>query len=250
MPWDWEKKYPKPIVDNGPTKRVSLPRPWSSLPEGGGYRCATAAHHRRTLSALVSCRVGRRQRVPLLPLPPPARRKRSWAPLYTRVSRTRALSSPAPQRPRLPHPSCAPLTALPRRWACVRWGSLMVAVRARFVSSQSVMINARLEAIESHRRHPTDCGSSEVQIAAFTERIKFITTHVIENPKDHASRRGLLKVGRSIGRLDGRNILVWIVRGSRMARFGRAIGVGSSPATRGRRRASSRLVPVLPCADR
>lgn len=79
MPWDWEKKYPKPIVDNGPTKR-------------------------------------------------------------------------------------------------------------------SVMITARIDAIETHRRHPTDCGSSEVQIAAFTERIKFITAHVIENPKDHASRRGLLKL--------------------------------------------------------
>ena len=75
MPWDWEKKYPKPIVDNGPTKRVSLPRPWSSLLEGGGHRCATAAHHRRTLSALVSCRVDRRQSVPLLPLPPPASSK-------------------------------------------------------------------------------------------------------------------------------------------------------------------------------
>lgn len=41
-------------------------------------------------------------------------------------------------------------------------------------------------------RHGTDCGSPEVQIAMFTTRIKFITKHVIDNPKDHASRRGLL----------------------------------------------------------
>ena len=41
-------------------------------------------------------------------------------------------------------------------------------------------------------RHDNDCGSSEIQIALFTARIKHITQHVIDNPKDHASRRGLL----------------------------------------------------------
>jgi len=41
-------------------------------------------------------------------------------------------------------------------------------------------------------RHVTDCGSSEVQVALFSARIKHITQHVIENPKDHASRRGLI----------------------------------------------------------
>lgn len=44
----------------------------------------------------------------------------------------------------------------------------------------------------THGRHPTDCGSPEVQIAMFTTRIKHITAHVIANPKDHGSRRGLL----------------------------------------------------------
>lgn len=42
------------------------------------------------------------------------------------------------------------------------------------------------------KRHDADCGSSEVQIALFTSRIKHVTNHVINNPKDHASRRGLL----------------------------------------------------------
>lgn len=41
-------------------------------------------------------------------------------------------------------------------------------------------------------RHDKDSGSPEVQIAMFTTRIKHITKHVIDNPKDHASRRGLL----------------------------------------------------------
>ncbi|KAH8068623.1 hypothetical protein JL721_6478 [Aureococcus anophagefferens] len=40
--------------------------------------------------------------------------------------------------------------------------------------------------------HDNDCGSSEIQIALFTARIKHITQHVVDNPKDHASRRGLL----------------------------------------------------------
>mmetsp|Transcript_19729 Transcript_19729/g.61053 ORF Transcript_19729/g.61053 Transcript_19729/m.61053 type:complete len:256 (-) Transcript_19729:561-1328(-) len=52
--------------------------------------------------------------------------------------------------------------------------------------------NTRKEYKEKFGRHPTDCGSSEVQIALFTARIKHITEHVVESPKDHASRRGLL----------------------------------------------------------
>ena len=45
---------------------------------------------------------------------------------------------------------------------------------------------------EKFSRHEADCGSSEIQIALFSARIKHITEHVVENPKDHASRRGLL----------------------------------------------------------
>ena len=33
-----------------------------------------------------------------------------------------------------------------------------------------------------------------MQICSFTARIKFITQHCIEHPKDHSSRRGLLKL--------------------------------------------------------
>lgn len=42
-----------------------------------------------------------------------------------------------------------------------------------------------------------DTGKAEVQIALLTERIKRLTQHMIENKKDHHSRRGLLiLVGR------------------------------------------------------
>ncbi|HEY5565243.1 MAG TPA: 30S ribosomal protein S15 [Rhodothermia bacterium] len=39
-----------------------------------------------------------------------------------------------------------------------------------------------------------DTGRTEVQIAIFTERITSLTEHLKDNPKDHSSRRGLLKL--------------------------------------------------------
>ena len=45
--------------------------------------------------------------------------------------------------------------------------------------------------------HERDTGSPEVQIALLTARIQELTEHLRANKKDHASRRGLLKmVGR------------------------------------------------------
>ncbi len=46
-------------------------------------------------------------------------------------------------------------------------------------------------------RTPNDTGSPEVQVAVLTARIAELTEHLKEHPKDHHSRRGLLKmVGR------------------------------------------------------
>ena len=39
-----------------------------------------------------------------------------------------------------------------------------------------------------------DTGSAEVQIALLTKRIEDLTDHFKEHKKDHASRRGLLKM--------------------------------------------------------
>ncbi|MGD9798382.1 MAG: 30S ribosomal protein S15 [Acidimicrobiia bacterium] len=51
--------------------------------------------------------------------------------------------------------------------------------------------------IEAHRLHETDTGSPEVQIALLTGRINELNEHLKAHPKDHHSRRGLLKlVGR------------------------------------------------------
>lgn len=45
-----------------------------------------------------------------------------------------------------------------------------------------------------HKRHDTDTGSPEYQVAMFTEKIKKLTTHLKKNAKDFHSRRGLLQM--------------------------------------------------------
>jgi len=44
------------------------------------------------------------------------------------------------------------------------------------------------------KTHGLDTGSPQVQIALLTERINDLTGHLKTHPKDHASRRGLLKM--------------------------------------------------------
>ena len=53
---------------------------------------------------------------------------------------------------------------------------------------------AKQEIIEKFRVHGSDTGSSEVQIALLTERIRYLTEHFKIHKKDHHSRRGLLKL--------------------------------------------------------
>jgi len=48
--------------------------------------------------------------------------------------------------------------------------------------------------ITKFQGHKTDTGSSQVQIAILTEKIKELTKHLKINPKDNHSRRGLLKM--------------------------------------------------------
>ena len=48
--------------------------------------------------------------------------------------------------------------------------------------------------INEYARTPGDTGSPEVQVAILTARIQELTDHLKANPKDHHSRRGLLKM--------------------------------------------------------
>ena len=56
--------------------------------------------------------------------------------------------------------------------------------------------------IAEYGRTPNDTGSPEVQVAVLTARIQELTEHLKVNPKDHHSRRGMLKmIGKRRGLL-------------------------------------------------
>ena len=54
-------------------------------------------------------------------------------------------------------------------------------------------------------KNPQDSGSAAVQVAILSERIKNLTEHLKEHPKDHHTRRGLLML---VGKR--RRLLVYI----------------------------------------
>ena len=56
---------------------------------------------------------------------------------------------------------------------------------------------AKQEIVSKHGANKTDTGSTKVQVALLSQRITELTEHLRTHPKDHYSRRGLLKlVGR------------------------------------------------------
>ena len=50
------------------------------------------------------------------------------------------------------------------------------------------------EIAQSNRRHASDTGSTDVQVALLTERIRQLTEHLRTHRKDHHSQRGLMKI--------------------------------------------------------
>jgi small subunit ribosomal protein S15 len=58
----------------------------------------------------------------------------------------------------------------------------------------AVLAERTSEIRQTYQRHGTDTGSPEVQTALLTDRINYLTEHFKTHPKDHHSRRGLLKL--------------------------------------------------------
>jgi len=54
--------------------------------------------------------------------------------------------------------------------------------------------NDRKDIMGKFQSSTNDTGSSAVQIALITERIKYISEHLKANPKDYAGERGLNKL--------------------------------------------------------
>ena len=50
------------------------------------------------------------------------------------------------------------------------------------------------ELITKHGQSDQDTGSTDVQVAMLTRRINDLTEHLRTHPKDHYSRRGLLRL--------------------------------------------------------
>ena len=50
----------------------------------------------------------------------------------------------------------------------------------------------KTEIVEKFKKHKSDTGSSEVQVALLTERISQLAEHLKKNKKDQHSRYGLL----------------------------------------------------------
>lgn len=58
------------------------------------------------------------------------------------------------------------------------------------------------EIMKTYAMSEGDTGSPEVQIAVLTARIQELTAHLQSHPKDHHSRRGMLKmIGKRKGLL-------------------------------------------------
>ena len=73
----------------------------------------------------------------------------------------------------------------------------------RDVREKAKLVADQADHDRGQRRHDTDTGSPEVQIALLTERINHLTEHLKVHKKDHHSRRGLLMlVGRRRRMLD------------------------------------------------
>ncbi|MGB2814161.1 MAG: 30S ribosomal protein S15 [Dehalococcoidales bacterium] len=52
----------------------------------------------------------------------------------------------------------------------------------------------KAEVISDYQSKDGDTGSTEVQVALLTERIKQLTNHMTENRHDYHTQRGLLKL--------------------------------------------------------
>ncbi|MDR1122508.1 MAG: 30S ribosomal protein S15 [Endomicrobium sp.] len=50
------------------------------------------------------------------------------------------------------------------------------------------------EVVEKFKTHETDTGSSQVQVALLTTRIKYLSDHFQRFPKDFASKVGFIKM--------------------------------------------------------
>lgn len=82
----------------------------------------------------------------------------------------------------------------------------------------SITKERKTDIIGNYRRADGDTGSPEVQVALLTARINELNEHFKAHKKDHASRRGLLKM------VSKRSCLLAYLRDTDRARYLKLIG--------------------------
>ena len=70
----------------------------------------------------------------------------------------------------------------------------MVLERAWRQKPVALSKDRKTELIGSYKTHDADTGSPEVQVALLSERINDLGEHFTAHKRDHASRRGLVKL--------------------------------------------------------
>jgi len=64
----------------------------------------------------------------------------------------------------------------------------------RYEMTTTILEEMKQGIVQEHQLHDGDTGSADVQIALLTARINHLAEHLRTHKKDHASRRGLLKM--------------------------------------------------------
>ena len=64
----------------------------------------------------------------------------------------------------------------------------------KVVEGMAIAADEKKKIVIDHMRHDADTGSADVQVALLTARINHLSGHLQSHKKDHASRRGLLKM--------------------------------------------------------
>ena len=82
----------------------------------------------------------------------------------------------------------------------------------------TITAEAKTQVVSENRIHDGDTGSADVQIALLTARINHLADHLRTHKKDHASRRGLLKM---VGK---RNSLLKYLSSTDLARYRAILG--------------------------
>jgi small subunit ribosomal protein S15 len=78
--------------------------------------------------------------------------------------------------------------------SCISWKAIKIQNEIKMRTEENSIMQTKNDVINKYKRHDSDTGSPEVQIALLSERISHLTDHFKEHKKDFHSRRGLLKL--------------------------------------------------------